>query len=82
MATPAQSSHPGPDHLVTIKVLYNDSNRRFKFPLKDLRQNVLTDKVRLRLHLSSDRTSSPLGIPNLLSKIARITLGDKALSSG
>jgi len=60
MATPAQSSHPGPDHLVTIKVLYNDSNRRFKFPLKDLRQNVLTDKVRL--------TPSPLELrPDLQS---------------
>lgn len=54
MATPAQSSHPGPDHLVTIKVLYNDSNRRFKFPLKDLRQNVLTDKLRTVLGVPAD----------------------------
>jgi next-to-BRCA1 protein 1 len=60
MATPALPSHPGPDHLVTIKVLFNDSNRRFKLPLKDLRAQVLPEKVRLSLHPSSDRTSNPL----------------------
>lgn len=46
MATPAPSTHPGPDHLVTIKVLVNDEHtRRFKLPLKDLKANVLPEKV-------------------------------------
>jgi next-to-BRCA1 protein 1 len=54
MATP--SAHLGPEHLVTVKVLYNDSNRRFKLPLKDLKAQVFPQMV--SLHSSSDRTSS------------------------
>ncbi|GLI77099.1 hypothetical protein PoHVEF18_005382 [Penicillium ochrochloron] len=49
MATPALPSHPGPDHQVSIKVFYNDSNRRFKLPLKDLQAQVLPQKLRLLL---------------------------------
>ncbi|KAJ5377829.1 uncharacterized protein N7496_005238 [Penicillium cataractarum] len=49
MATPALPSHPGPDHQVSVKVLYNDSNRRFKLPLKDLQAQVLPQKLRLLL---------------------------------
>jgi hypothetical protein len=45
MATPALPSHPGPDHQVSVKVLFNDSNRRFKLPLKDLQAQVLPQKV-------------------------------------
>ncbi|KAJ5767962.1 Zinc finger ZZ-type [Penicillium manginii] len=54
MATPALPSHPGPDHLVTIKVLFNDSNRRFKLPLKDLRAQVLPEKLRTLLGIPAD----------------------------
>ena len=46
MATPALPTHPGPEHLVTVKVLYNDSNRRFKLPLRDLKAQVFPQKVR------------------------------------
>ncbi|KAJ5692117.1 Zinc finger ZZ-type [Penicillium macrosclerotiorum] len=53
-ATPALPSHPGPDHLVTIKVLYNDSNRRFKLPLKDLRAQILPQKLRTLLGVPAD----------------------------
>jgi hypothetical protein len=38
-------------------VLYNDSNRRFKLPLKELKAQVFPQMV--CLHSSSDRTSSP-----------------------
>lgn len=82
MATPAAlPSHPGPEHLVTVKVLFNDSNRRFKLPLKDLRAQVLPEKVR--------RTQSPpelrpdlqsAGDPQSLITDNQITLGDDRLS--
>lgn len=58
MATPALPSHPGPDHQVSVKVLYNDSNRRFKLPLKDLQAQVLPQKVS---YLVS--TQAPTGPP-------------------
>jgi hypothetical protein len=58
MATPALPSHPGPDHQVSIKVFYNDSNRRFKLPLKDLQAQVLPQKVS---YLVS--TQAPTGPP-------------------
>ncbi|KAJ5594511.1 Zinc finger ZZ-type [Penicillium hispanicum] len=54
MATPALPSHPGPDHLVTVKVLYNDSNRRFKLPLGDLRAQVLPQKLVTLLGVPTD----------------------------
>lgn len=74
MASPALPSHPGPEHPVTVKVLYNDSNRRFKLPLKDLRAHVLPEKVRLTkspLELRPDLQSGP---PNFLSQISRMAL--------
>ncbi|KAJ5639812.1 uncharacterized protein N7484_007674 [Penicillium longicatenatum] len=54
MATPALPSHPGPDHLVTVKVLFNDSNRRFKLPLRDLRAQVFPQKLRTLLGVPAD----------------------------
>jgi next-to-BRCA1 protein 1 len=55
MAAPASlPSHPGPEHLVTVKVLFNDSNRRFKLPLKDLRAQVLPQKLRTLLGVPAD----------------------------
>jgi hypothetical protein len=36
----------GPDTLITIKILHNDSvNRRFKIPLRDLGARVFPQKV-------------------------------------
>ncbi|KAJ5885283.1 Zinc finger ZZ-type [Penicillium taxi] len=54
MSTPALPSHPGPEHLVTVKVLFNENNRRFKFPLRDLRAQVLPLKLRTLLGVSAD----------------------------
>ncbi|KAJ5124679.1 Zinc finger ZZ-type [Penicillium bovifimosum] len=54
MATPSASSHSGPDHLVTVKVLYNDSNRRFKIPLKDLKPQVFPQMLRTLLGIPAD----------------------------
>ncbi|KAJ5119606.1 Zinc finger ZZ-type [Penicillium atrosanguineum] len=54
MATPALPTHPGPEHLVTVKVLYNDSNRRFKLPLRDLKAQVFPQKLRLLLNVPAD----------------------------
>lgn len=62
MATQALPSHPGPDHQISIKVLYNDSNRRFKLPLKDLQAQVLPQKVSYflsPLKLRPDLQSAP-----------------------
>lgn len=58
MAAPALPIHVGPEQLITVKVLYNYSNRRFKLPLKDLKAEVFPEKVN-RPHSSSDRTASP-----------------------
>ncbi|KAJ5613500.1 Zinc finger ZZ-type [Penicillium herquei] len=54
MATPALPSHPSPDHLITIKVLFKDNTRRFKLPLKDLRPQVLPQKIRTLLGVPAD----------------------------
>ncbi|KAJ5152893.1 uncharacterized protein N7482_009371 [Penicillium canariense] len=54
MATPALPTHPGPDHQVSVKVLYNDSHRRFKLPLKDLQAQVLPQKLRLLLDVPAN----------------------------
>ncbi len=71
MASPALPSHPGPDHQITIKVLYNDSNRRFKLPLKELQPQVLPQKVS---YLVS--TQAPTGLEvrphSLISKIRSV----------
>lgn len=67
MATPALlPSQPVAEQLVTVKVLFDDSNRRFKLPLKDLRANVLPQKVRRCLH--SSFPTGPLVRPHLLSR--------------
>ncbi|KAJ5780918.1 Zinc finger ZZ-type [Penicillium paradoxum] len=54
MATPSAPSHPGPEHLVTVKVLYNDSNRRFKIPLKELKAQVFPQMLRTLLGVPAD----------------------------
>ncbi|KAJ6009737.1 hypothetical protein N7499_004864 [Penicillium canescens] len=54
MATPSSPSHPGPDHMVTVKVLYNDSNRRFKLPLKELKAQVFPQMLRTLLGVPAD----------------------------
>lgn len=52
MAVPAHMAVPvgpvtivGLDTLITVKVLYNDANRRFKLPLRDLGARSLPQKV-------------------------------------
>jgi next-to-BRCA1 protein 1 len=47
MAAPTPPAPPvGPDSLITIKILHNDSvNRRFKIPLRDLGARVFPQKV-------------------------------------
>lgn len=72
MATPAQPSQSGPENLITIKVLFNDSNRRFKLPLKDLRAHVLPQKVSCPHSSFPDRTSSPRPISYLDHPIAHL----------
>ncbi|KAJ5632984.1 hypothetical protein N7490_009323 [Penicillium lividum] len=54
MATPALPSPPGQDQLITVKVLFNDSNRRFKLPLRDLRAQVFPQKLRTLLGVPAD----------------------------
>ncbi|CAI7575932.1 unnamed protein product [Penicillium glandicola] len=54
MTTPSTPSHPGPEHLVTVKVLYNDSNRRFKIPLKELKAQVFPQVLRKLLGVPAD----------------------------
>ncbi|KAJ5162409.1 hypothetical protein N7492_007801 [Penicillium capsulatum] len=54
MATPALPSQPAPEQLITVKVLFDDSNRRFKLPLRDLRANVFPQKLRTLLGVSPD----------------------------
>ncbi|KAJ5566316.1 Zinc finger ZZ-type [Penicillium sp. DV-2018c] len=54
MATPSASSHSGPDHLITVKALYNDSTRRFKIPLKDLKAQVFPQMLRTLLGVPAD----------------------------
>lgn len=46
MASPAQNTVPvGPDTLITVKVLIDGTNRRFKLALRDLGAPVLPQKV-------------------------------------
>ncbi|KAJ6111640.1 hypothetical protein N7523_007701 [Penicillium sp. IBT 18751x] len=54
MATPALPTHSVPEQLVTVKVLYNDSNRRFKLPLRDLKAQVFPQKLRALLNVPAD----------------------------
>lgn len=42
----ASSAQATPDILVTLKVNYQGSTRRFKLPLRDLGATTLEDKVR------------------------------------
>ncbi|RAO73014.1 uncharacterized protein BHQ10_009026 [Talaromyces amestolkiae] len=51
MSGPAPPAPPvGPDTLITIKILHNDSvNRRFKIPLRDLGARIFPQKVRYLL---------------------------------
>jgi next-to-BRCA1 protein 1 len=44
LATP--TSAVGPDTLITVKVLFDETNRRFKLPLRDLGARVFPLKVR------------------------------------
>ncbi len=46
MATSHPQSGPvGPDTLITVKIIIDGTNRRFKLPLRDLGANVLPQKV-------------------------------------
>jgi next-to-BRCA1 protein 1 len=50
MASPNQPHVPGPvnqDTLITLKIVIDGNNRRFKLALRDLGANVLPQKVRL-----------------------------------
>jgi len=47
MSTPYPHPGPvGPDTLITVKVLIDGQNRRFKLALRDLGAHVLPQKVR------------------------------------
>ncbi|KAH2977152.1 hypothetical protein KXW58_006055 [Aspergillus fumigatus] len=55
MATPIPPASPvGPETLITIKVLYNDSTRRFKVPLRELGARVLPQKLRQLIGVPPD----------------------------
>ncbi|KAJ5930715.1 hypothetical protein N7466_006208 [Penicillium verhagenii] len=54
MATPALPSHSGSDQSVTVKVLFNDNNRRFKFLLSELNAQVFPQKIRSLLKVPAD----------------------------
>lgn len=41
----ASSNQVTPDTLVTLKVVFQDANKRFKLPLKELGANTLPDRV-------------------------------------
>lgn len=58
MTTPILAIKPSPEQLITVKVFYEDCNRRFKLPLNDLKAQVFPQKVSC-LHSSPDRTFSP-----------------------
>lgn len=68
MTTPSTTSHSGPDNLVTVKVLYDDSNRRFKIPLKELKAQVFPQMVSLH---SSSSSGSVVRLHSLSSAIIR-----------
>lgn len=51
MAAPAPQTVPvGPDTLITVKVIVDKTNRRFKLALRDLGAHVLPQKVRHPAH--------------------------------
>lgn len=47
----APTSAVGPDTLITVKVLFDETNRRFKLPLRDLGARVFPLKVRFHRRL-------------------------------
>lgn len=54
MASPSQPHAPSPvnpDTLITLKIVIDGNNRRFKLALRDLGANVLPQKVRPANHL-------------------------------
>ncbi|KAJ5801369.1 uncharacterized protein N7518_003437 [Penicillium psychrosexuale] len=54
MTTPSTTSHSSPENLVTVKVLYNDSNRRFKMPLRELKAEMFPQTLRKLLGVPAD----------------------------
>lgn len=55
MSTPYPHPGPvGPDTLITVKVLINGENRRFKLALRDLGAHVLPQKLRFLLQVPAD----------------------------
>lgn len=55
MATPSPvAAAVGPDTLVAIKVVYNDSNRRFKLPLRDMGARSFPNRLRQLLSIPAD----------------------------
>ncbi|OXV06327.1 hypothetical protein Egran_05905 [Elaphomyces granulatus] len=61
MAVPAHMAVPvgpvttvGLDTIITVKVLYNDANRRFKLPLRDLGARSLPQKLHQLLNIPAD----------------------------
>ncbi|OAP58897.1 hypothetical protein AYL99_06194 [Fonsecaea erecta] len=56
MATPHPHIGPvGPDTLITVKVIIDGTNRRFKLALRDLGANVLPQKLRSLLAISPEQ---------------------------
>ncbi|KAG9770668.1 hypothetical protein KCU88_g6567, partial [Aureobasidium melanogenum] len=56
MATPhSQTSPLGPDTLITVKVIIDGTNRRFKLALRDLGANVLPQKLRFLLNIPDEQ---------------------------
>ncbi|EXJ85760.1 hypothetical protein A1O1_06128 [Capronia coronata CBS 617.96] len=55
MATPHPHPGPvGPDTLITVKVIIDGTNRRFKLALRDLGANVLPQKLRFLLSIPAE----------------------------
>lgn len=65
MASPIPTTGPiGPDTLITVKVVIDGQNRRFKLALRDLGAHVLPQKVceieaRLQARYSTHRVFQP-----------------------
>ncbi|EXJ84998.1 hypothetical protein A1O3_05673 [Capronia epimyces CBS 606.96] len=56
MATPHPHTGPvGPDTLITVKVIIDGTNRRFKLALRDLGANVLPLKLRFLLNIPAEQ---------------------------
>jgi hypothetical protein len=59
MATLSPHHGPvGPDTLITVKVIYEGQNRRFKLALRDLGAHTLPQKVRCLVTIHSTSCSS------------------------